>query len=272
MPPVGGPAPEVAAADDVLRIEAEEPVFYIGPDTRPPQQRHSIQERIRANWEALRRPVAYRRPAPAPGPPRQRPRGRAPAAARPGVAGHRAAPAAAPAPAGRGTAAAGTPGPAQRPRAGGRAGRLDALGGPLVALLVLPAAAALGVDIESDPQQLAFLYGLGLMGTWTALIPNKLFETRSLDMSTRRLIALVGGLVVGGAAIVLAQVLQLGLAARSTSSSAIRRNLEPLYFGAMYAATAGWFGLAARDRRKRFRLIPIAWTSPSACFGSVGPC
>src|SRR5262245_29260243 len=65
VPPVGGPspAPEVAAADDVLRIEAEEPVFYIGPDTRPPRQRHSIQERIRANWDALRRPAAYQRPA-----------------------------------------------------------------------------------------------------------------------------------------------------------------------------------------------------------------
>jgi hypothetical protein len=29
----------------------------------------------------------------------------------------------------------------------------------------------------------------------------------------------------------------------------------------MYGASAGWVGLAARDRRKRFRLMPIAWTA-----------
>ena len=59
------------AEDDVLRIEAEEPVFYIGPDTRPPRTRSSdgIRERLRANWEALRRPggcassTAHRRTA-----------------------------------------------------------------------------------------------------------------------------------------------------------------------------------------------------------------
>jgi FtsH-binding integral membrane protein len=131
---------------------------------------------------------------------------------------------------------------------------------PLVALLALPAAAALGVDIERDPQQLAFLYGLGLLGTWAALIPNKLFETRALDMSSRRLIALAGGLAVGGAGIVLGQVLQPGLTPQHEFFGN-PKNLEPLYFGAMYAASAGWFGLAARDRRKRFRLVPIAWTA-----------
>ena len=51
-------------AEDVLRIEAEEPVFYIGPDTRPPQRRQTVQERIRANLQALRQPATYRRPAP----------------------------------------------------------------------------------------------------------------------------------------------------------------------------------------------------------------
>jgi FtsH-binding integral membrane protein len=131
---------------------------------------------------------------------------------------------------------------------------------PLVALLVLPAAAALGVDIERDPQQLAFLYGLGLLGTWTALLPNKIFEARALDMASRRLIALVGGLVVGGAGILLAQVLQPGLAPQHEFFGN-PKNLEPLYFGAMYGASAGWYGLAARDRRKRFRLVPIAWTA-----------
>ena len=35
--PVDGAARRPADDDDVLRIEAEEPVFYIGPDTRPPR-------------------------------------------------------------------------------------------------------------------------------------------------------------------------------------------------------------------------------------------
>ena len=41
------------------------------------------------------------------------------------------------------------------------------------------------------------------------------------------------------------------------------QDLEPLYFGAMYAASAGWYGLAARDRRKRFRLMPIGLDGPA---------
>ena len=39
------------------------------------------------------------------------------------------------------------------------------------------------------------------------------------------------------------------------------RDLDPLYFGAMYAVSAGWYGLASRDRRKRFRLVPIGLTA-----------
>jgi hypothetical protein len=131
---------------------------------------------------------------------------------------------------------------------------------PLLALLVLPAAAALGVDIERNPQQLAYLYGVGLLGTWTALIPNKLSEGRSLDMPMRRLIALVGGLVVGGAGILLARTLQLNLASQHEFFGK-PEYLDPIYFGVMYAVTAGWPGLAARDRRRRFRLMPIAWTA-----------
>ncbi len=69
------PRPAARVQDDVLRIEAEEPVFYIGPDTRPPRNANAggIRQRIRANLDALRRPgpVPVRnRPAPSPGRPR----------------------------------------------------------------------------------------------------------------------------------------------------------------------------------------------------------
>ena len=39
------------------------------------------------------------------------------------------------------------------------------------------------------------------------------------------------------------------------------QDLEPLYFGAMYGASAGWCGLISRDRKKRFRLVPIGLTA-----------
>ena len=67
----GVPRAERAAAgrteqDDVLRIEAEEPVFYIGPETRPPRRLRptgqQIAQRLRANWDALRNPGRYRNP------------------------------------------------------------------------------------------------------------------------------------------------------------------------------------------------------------------
>ena len=49
---------------------------------------------------------------------------------------------------------------------------------PLLALLTVPAAALLGIDLSGDPQQLALLYGMALLGTWTTLVPNKLIEAR----------------------------------------------------------------------------------------------
>ena len=250
------PRPE---ADDILRIEAEEPVFYIGPDTRPPQRRQTVQERIRANWQALRQPATYRRPVPRQAPPRGQ--GQSPIQPQP-VAGNRAAAPAAPR---RVSAPASPPAPEAPVIPSGRV-RVAELAAsmvwaaPIVALLVLPATAALGINMDSNPQQVAYLYGMGLIGTWAALIPNKLFENRSLDMSSRRLIALVAGLVVGAVGIVLARALQLGLPLQHYYFGN-PQDLDPLYFGAMYAASAGWYGLAARDRRKRFRLVPIGLTA-----------
>jgi hypothetical protein len=243
------------AADDVLRIEAEEPVFYIGPDTRPPRPRMSVQDRIRANWQALRRPAAYRRPAPGlrPAP--------APAPARPQPV---AAPRPAPAPRPRQVSApAPPPEPPAAPTGRMRIAELAnsmLWSAPMAALLVLPAATMLGVNLESAPQQAAYLFGLSLAGTWATLISNKLFESRTLDTTTRRLIALVAGLVVGGIAILLGRALQLGLPMQHHYFGN-PQDLEPLYFAALYGGTAGWYGLTARDRKKRFRLIPIALTA-----------
>ena len=131
---------------------------------------------------------------------------------------------------------------------------------PILALLVLPATAALSINIDQNPQQVAYLYGMGLIGTWAALIPNKLFETRSIDMLSRRLIALVVGLIVGAIGIVLGRTLQLGLPPEHYHFASTQI-LEPLYFGLLYAGSAGWSGLISRNRKKRFRLVPIGLTT-----------
>jgi hypothetical protein len=35
----------------------------------------------------------------------------------------------------------------------------------------------------------------------------------------------------------------------------------PAYFALLYAITAGWASLVARDRKTRFRFMPIVWTA-----------
>ena len=44
---------------------------------------------------------------------------------------------------------------------------------------------------------------MALLGTWTALIPSKVVETRKLDGTNRRLIFLAAGLLLGVVGILL---------------------------------------------------------------------
>jgi hypothetical protein len=117
----------------------------------------------------------------------------------------------------------------------------------------------LGIDATGQPQQLAYLYAMSLLGTWLVLIPNKVIETRKLDATTRRLIALAAGLVLGGAGILLAQSLQLGVEPQHEFFKRTR-NLELAYFGILYAVMGGWASLTFRERSTRFRLMPMVGT------------
>jgi hypothetical protein len=248
--PGAGPAPR-PEPEDVLHIGAEEPVFYIGPETRPPTRRQTVQERIRANWDALKRPAAYRRVAPA------QPRAATPPP-RPGARRLQAA-VSVPRP-----APARVPPPDPPPLPGPRVRVAELTGSMLwaaaiVAVLTLPSAVALGIDFEGNPSQVAYLYGLGLAGTWIVLGLNKLFENRSIDGSARRLTALLAGLILGAIAVALGWAVQLDVPLEHQYISNPQK-LEPFYFGALYAASTGWCGLASRDRRRRFRLMPLVWT------------
>jgi hypothetical protein len=243
------------AADDVLRIEAEEPVFYIGPDTRPGRRpaRNFVRERIKANWQALRQPSGLRVPA--------QNLGVAPAAPANGIVRQAAYT--------RPAAEQGRKGPSAPPEppplASGRV-RIAELAGsmlwaaPLLALLTVPTAAIIGIDVAGDPQQLAFLYGMALLGTWTTLAPNKLIEAKKLDGTNRRLIGLAAGLGLGGVGLLLARVLRLDLTPqRAFFDNA--GNLGPVYFGVLYGVMGLWSSLVTRERPSRFRLLPVLATT-----------
>jgi len=258
-----GKAGARAPQDDVLRIEAEEPIFYIGPDTRPPRAGNpgGIKQRIRANLDALRRPV--------PMPARNQPMpvaGRAPANGAVRNASYTRPVVAVPPP-------RWPPPPEPPPEPSGRV-RVAELASsmlwaaPLLALLIVPAPSLLGIDPMGDPQQLAYLFGMALLGTWTALIPNKAIEIRRFDGTTRRLIAMGGGLLLGMVGAVLAKNVQLGVPVQNVIFSE-PRSLEPAYFGTLFAIMSGWLSASVRDRKARFRLGPIFWTGVFSALLSI---
>ena len=219
-----------------------------------------IKQRLQANWEALRRPggctpqrstpVQHRSPRNE-GPPRANGAVRQAAYARP-VRNQPPRRSAAPARLSRlPCQAGGFASPSSPARCSGQL--------RCVALLTIPAAALLSIDPSGQPQQFAYLYGMTLLGTWIALVPGKVVETRRLDGTNRRLISLAAGLLLGIIGTVLAHNTRLGLNVQNAFFSE-PQNLEPVYFGALYTITAGWLSLAARDRRSRFRVRPILWT------------
>jgi eukaryotic-like serine/threonine-protein kinase len=228
--------------EEILRIGPEEPVFYIGPETRPP--RPSPEPRHRRIWGAARRapsPAQAPRPVPRPAP-----------APRPMV--RRETPPAPLAP---------PPLPSGRVRVAELASSMlwAAL---FVIVLAFAAAAAMGVDVPSEPQRLAYVIGLGLLGTWAALIANKVLEGHSLDSTTRRFLHLALGVLLGGAGLVLGEWTHVRLHGTMPRPGSVLVGGGALgylaYFGLLFLANDGWTSLTARDRKARFRVWPIATT------------
>jgi len=255
------PPPPPRKDDGVFRIEAEEPVFYIGPETRPP-----LNQRFRT---AFRRP----RPAPAaaarPEPPR----------ARPAVA-PRPAPAPAPQPA---------PTPPPLPGVRVRVAELASamlLAAPLAALLAFPVAVGLGVDLAGQPERVAFLFGMSLLGTWATLIPARLLEGRQPGPASRRTLNLGLGALVGLTGAALATWVQLGelphwgqlvVSVEPSLLPYVRQTgwVNPLTYAAYFAglsALGGWSWQARRDRPSRFRVVPVLRAGAvAAALGLVVP-
>ncbi len=265
--------------EDILRIEAEDPVFYIGPETRPPRrQGPTLAQQVRATWQAMRRDVrrAVRDVAPRPGGGRVAPatyQPRAPQHRRPAPAPpladeinrrirDRVQRAVANPPAPAPTPPPVPPDPPAMPSGRVRFAELAASmlwAAPLVALLIVPAAAALEINPEQHPQQAAYLYLMALLGTWTALIPAKVLETRRFDGVSRRVIAAGAGWLAGFAGLSLARILKLDLPLQGEFFDN-PLGLMPFYFAALYAIMAGWWTRTTRDRPSRFQLRNVLWT------------
>ena len=245
--------------DPIHRIEAEadaeneadkEPIFYIGPDTMPPPP--SPKNAPRGEWRRkMRKPGANPRKAPSPG--------RSPGLGfgRDGLAGRDWL----------GRPLEPEPIPPAPLALTGRARVAELTASMLwaalaLALLALPAAAALGIDLQREPQRIVFLFGAALLSTWAALIVAKaLEERRGLDGVSRRIVAAVGGGLVGVGAIFLAHALRLG-SSTAPGSPAQRWPVAPvIFFALLFFAVEGWQGQASRSRPRRFRILPILWAA-----------
>ena len=248
------PAATKPIDDGILRIGAEDSVFYIGPDTRPPRApRPPITDRFRAGVAALRRspeppaPPRAARPQPQPQPqprpqviPQPKPQRPAPAPPEP------------PAPL-----------PSGRVRLAELAGSM-VLAAPVAAALAIPTALLMAVDPLQQPEVVAFLFGLGLLGAWANLIPAKLFEGRRGALA-RRASLLASGAAVGLAGALLATVFDLADADRAfypgVGPGAMPFAGAATVYFALLPMAGGWGSLTARDRKSRFRLWPLLRTT-----------
>lgn len=242
----------ITEEEEIHRIEAEEPIFYIGPDTRPPRRSQPPFDRLREHWRAIRRPpppsaAQARRYTPTPRP-RSRP-------------------------------AAGAPLPPPPPLPGSRIRVAELATSMLwvavVALLTTVAASvAVGIDVTREFEQFFYLFALTLLGSWGALITGKALEGRQVEVGTRRLIDALAGGLLGFAALILTEMLGLrpGGGGPAPFPSELAAWLGPLrdgataplrypaFFGLVGLASGGWRGLTVRDRKARFRLVPLVWT------------
>jgi serine/threonine protein kinase len=264
-PSSSAPAEPARPVEDVLVIGDEEPVLYIGPDTVPPRTStsgRSLPRAAAAGIEAIRArlgssggpgntipvtPLRFSSVRPTRNP-----------AAHPVVAPLPTLP----------------PLPSPRIRVAELAGSMLGVA-PLAGLcagLALPTYNLLGIDLPADPLQLAFLFAMILLGTWSVLLTTKTWEGRVVSRGSKRLSMLAVGLALGGTVVALARWAQLGPIPQISGSTPVLDALDlqaspdlsaygfVAFFGLAFALNGFW-KLTARDRAGRFRFWPVIKTA-----------
>jgi serine/threonine protein kinase len=267
---VASPAPPPRAKvpdDGILRITDDEPVLYIGPDTRPPVAKG-----------APYNPFGRRPQPPRPNPRAVRPGGVARSEpVRPGqrVRLIATSPLLPPEP---------PPVPVPLPSGRMRLGELAASmlwAAPWAALGSLVAGAMMQVDLTRRPQDLGYLFVMTLAASWTVLIANKAVEAKQTDATARRVGQLVLGVLIG----LVGQFLAGWMMVEPTSP--VDSTLNFVWFNQSYPARAlpgvlgfaayfglvglavDWWTMTERDRKSRFRLVPILKAGLLALIPSV---
>ena len=273
-PPKQQPRGDAKPEDDILRIPAEEPIFYIGPETRPTRPvpaRGHINERLRANWAAVRddvararakwkaaqaakqpvvRQAAYRAPAPQPRP--VKPVAKRPAPVVPPVV-------------------VPPPEPSVLPSLRARVAQLSSSmmwAAPVAAGLAYVTSLLMDVDPTKQPQQVSFLFGMTLLGTWTNLASARLLEGWKLDRYTSRIITLGLGMVVGLLGSAYANVIDMASFNSISSNSTAVLGPNGLSTPFAYVTFFGLLNLigglpsyAARDRASWIRFFSLWWVA-----------
>jgi serine/threonine protein kinase len=254
---VASPAPSPRPTppdDDVFRITDEEPVLYIGPDTRPPRAK-----------TASYNPWARRSPQPNPAARRPAPARPAPAPARPGqrVRLIATSPLLSPEP---------TPTPQPLPSGRIRLAELAASmlwAAPWAGLMSLLAGALMQVDLTRRPQDLGYLFVMTLASSWVVLAANKAVEAKETDATARRIGQLILGLLIGLIGQFLASWMMVDPAVPTDSAFnfvLFNQQYKPqalpgllgyaAYFG-LVGLAVDWWTMTDRDRKSRFRVVPI---------------
>ena len=161
----------------------------------------------------------------------------------------------------------------ERPDPRRRAGDLDALGRSADRLARLPAASVLGILPAEEPERLAYLIVMALLGTWSLLAAGKAVEGRSFDATTRRMLSLGIGLLLGTVALLFGQAFRFQPLPAGPQGVPVATGVVPwlvggvrpnellaleslIYFGGLFLIN-GWAKLAVRDRKARFRVWPV---------------
>ena len=143
---------------------------------------------------------------------------------------------------------------------------------PTTALLTIPAVLGMEIDPQAHPDQIAYLFGMSLLGIWGTLASGKLLEGKTVSPWLRRGVNLGVEALVGLVGYLLATGLEIGNLPGFVVQPPIGPNthvfgqtipigpgspaIYAVFFG-LLSFLSGSIGLTPRDRSRKFRLFPV---------------